>query len=380
MGTGTILSAVCVPLAAWASLGLLGLPAAEAQQPIAWHTGVELAKELAQPVGVRWSGTPLRETITGLLRARRVAVLIDRRVDPGQELELTADDVPLEQLLQEIAERRSLGLSLVGPVAYLGPPRVAAQVRTLSELRREDARGLASSGRQKFLQSKRIQWDDFATPRELLRELAAGNGFEIAGLDEVPHDLWAAADLPPLPLVDRLTLIAVQFDLTFQIADDAKAVALVPVPDEVAIDRSYPGGRQPEQLASRWAGLAPNSRIRVVGSRIHVRGLLEDHERITAPGRTPGRPSSRPGQGETRFTVREAKGPLGEVLRQLAARLQVELKIDHEALRRSGISLQQQVSFGVEDATFDELFEAVLAPAGCSFRRKGKVIEIGPAE
>jgi len=373
-------------VAGLASVGLLGLsaaPAAAAPTPIAWHTGVELAKELAQPVGVRWSGTPLRETLTGLSRARRVAVLIDRRVDPGQELELTANDVPLEQVFRAVAERRRLGLSLVGPVVYLGPPRVAARLRTLNELRREDARGLTPSGRQKFLQSRRIRWDDFATPRTLLGDLDAGNGFAISGLDQVPHDLWAAADLPPLPLVDRLGLIAVQFDLTFHIAADAKTVTLVPVPDEVAIDRSYPGGRQPEQVASRWAALAPDARIRVVGDRIHVRGLLEDHERMTAPGRTPGRPPTgpgRPGEGETRFTVREAKGPLGEVLRQLAERLQVELKIDHEGLERAGISLNQPVAFSVEEATLDELFEAVLAPAGCRFRRKGSLLEIGPAE
>ena len=386
---------------AW--LAFSGPLAPAAEVPIAWHTGSGLTKQLAQPVGVYWSDNPLRQAVDGLSHAHRVAVLIDRRVDPGQTLDLAVTDVPLEQVLEEIARSRSLGVCSVGPVTYLGPPPVTSRLPTLAELRREEARGLPSGKGRKFLLSKRIGWDDFATPRDLLRELAADNGIELLGSDRVPHDLWAAADLPPLPLADRLTLIAGQFDLTFQIAADGQTVTLVPVPDDVAIVRSYPGGRQPEQLAAKWAALLPNCRIKVVNGKIYVRGLLEDHARITASGPTPRHPATGPGhpvtgpghpvtgpghpatgpghpaQGETRFTVRDGQGSLGEVLQQLAARLQMQLEIDRAGLERAGISLQEQVSFSVKDATLDELFEAVLAPAGCTFRREGNTIRVGPA-
>ena len=73
------------------------------------------------------------------------------------------------------------------------------------------------------------------------------------------------------------------------------------------------------------------------------------------------------------------KGQLGRVLDQLAARLELELRIDREALQQAGISLDAPVSFSVKNATIDELLEAVLAPAGCTFRREGKVVEIRPA-
>ena len=370
----------CAVILAW--LAFSGPLAPAAEVPIAWHTGSGLTKQLAQPVGVYWSDNPLRQAVDGLSHAHRVAVLIDRRVDPGQTLDLAVTDVPLEQVLEEIARSRSLGVCSVGPVTYLGPPPVTSRLPTLAELRREEARGLPSGKGRKFLLSKRIGWDDFATPRDLLRELAADNGIELLGSDRVPHDLWAAADLPPLPLADRLTLIAGQFDLTFQIAADGQTVTLVPVPDDVAIVRSYPGGRQPEQLAAKWAALLPNCRIKVVNGKIYVRGLLEDHARITASGPTPRHPATGPGhpaQGETRFTVREGKGSLGEVLQQLAARLQMQLEIDRAGLERAGISLQEQVSFSDKDATLDELFEAVLAPAGCTFRREGNTIRVGPA-
>ena len=68
------------------------------------------------------------------------------------------------------------------------------------------------------------------------------------------------------------------------------------------------------------------------------------------------------------------------MLEQLAASVGLQLKIDREALGEAGISLQQPVSFSAQEATLEELFEAVLAPAGCTFRRQGNVLEIRPAE
>ena len=73
---------------------------------------------------------------------------------------------------------------------------------------------------------------------------------EIQGTDRIPHDLWAAGDLPPLNLTDRLTLVAAQFDLTFAIDPTGESVSLVEMPATVEISRSYPfhlsivGGRQ----------------------------------------------------------------------------------------------------------------------------------------
>ena len=55
------------------------------------------------------------------------------------------------------------------------------------------------------------------------------------------------------------------------------------------------------------------------------------------------------------------------------------MRIDQEAFQQADISLKQPITFSVENATLEELFEAVLAPAGCTFRLNGDVIEIRPA-
>ena len=142
-----------------------------------------------------------------------------------------------------------------------------------------------------------MTWDDLTTPRELIEELARQNGVEVTGLELVPHDLWAAADLPPLPWADRLTLIAIQFDLTFTVSADGATVRLVPLPDRVAIVRSYPGGTNPAATARKYAALAPGAEVKASAGRVYVRGLVEDQERITHPRRAVrrNRPPARTG-------------------------------------------------------------------------------------
>ena len=182
-------------------------------------------------------------------------------------------------------------------------------------------------------------------PRDLLAQLAEQNSVEIAGLDRVPHDLWAAADLPPVSLIDRLTLIAIQFDLTFTVASGDARIELVPLP----------------------AGLE---------------GLAENPRQPISP-LTRKRPTTEPaGRVETtrirRMSVQAE--PLGPVLRQLAGRLGLELKIDEQAIRAAGISLDQRISATVENATIDELFRQLLKSTGLTFHRHEKVVEIVPAE
>ena len=350
--------------------------------PVAWLSGAALTQKLAQPGDVFWQGTPLRETLGKFSRAQRVAILIDRRVDPSQRIEAALRAVPVGDIIEAAAADLRLGHCRLGPVVYLGPPEVTRRLRTVAEILRQQARQLPTPVARKLLESKRLEWDDFAEPRELLRQLAASVGIEIDNIELVPHDLWAAADLPPLPLTDRMTLIAGAFDLTLEISGDGKTFSLVPVPDEVAIVRSYPAGSKADDLAKRYSELAPDAGVEIDGTEIRVEGLLEDHEKI-ATSRSPAPPSGqRPAgpapEGETRFTANVVKKPARQVIEHFARQLGFELAIDEAALSRSGISLDTLVSFSVKEATLDELLTATLEPVGCRFARQGKTIRVVP--
>jgi len=334
-------------LVAAVCLGLL--PRQTAGQGLPWLTGPALQRQLAEPVGVNWSAVPLRDAATTLSTKHRVALLIDRRVDPDQRLDLTLNDVPLEQTLTALAHRGRAGITRLPALVYLGPPETALRLRAAVELVRQQVRGLGESRGKLLLESRPLRWPDLASPRDVLTELAHGAGLTVSGMEQIPHDLWAAADLPALPLYERLLLVSVQYDLV-PLADAAgHAVVLTPLPDRLPA--------VPEEAAATAApGKSPRSTAKT----------------RPAAGKTTS------GKAEKRFTLKQTKGPVGPLLEQLGQRLGVEMRIDADALRRAGVALDQTVTVSVTDATLDELLHAVVDPAGMTFRREGTTIYIEP--
>jgi hypothetical protein len=215
--------------------------------PTPWLTDRAFHDRLAQPASVFWEDSPLREYLLDFARAQRIAVLLDRRVDPDQKLDLAVRQEPVLAVFRAVAISRNLRVSTLGNVVYLGPPANAEQIRTVAELRRQEIAVLGSAASRKFAKQAPIAWKDLDSPRDLLSGLAEQNGLDIVNLDRVPHDLWAAGSYPSMSLADRLTLILHQFDLTFQVAADARRVAIGPLPQDVALVREYPGGPKPEK-------------------------------------------------------------------------------------------------------------------------------------
>ena len=325
---------------------LLSANAADMSGRVPWATGRQLTQTLAQPLDVFWSNNPLRDAMTSLSRAQRVAILIDRRVDPGQRLSLSLQNVPLESVLQTVAARCGLGLGRLGPIVYLAPPAAATRLRPLAMALDRAVRQLPAAAQRKFFRSQPLAWEDLTTPRDLLAQLGQQNGIELAGLERVPHDLWAAAELPPLSLVERLTLIAAQFDLSFKIAGGGARLELAPMPENL---RGLPADR-PTISATQAATKSPLTEAATNIERVRIE----------------------------RLSVR-AK-PLGPVLRQLAQRLGLELKLDEQAIGRAGISLEQRVSVLVENASVDQLLRELLKSTGLTFHRRQNVVEILPAD
>ncbi|HUY93266.1 MAG TPA: STN domain-containing protein [Pirellulales bacterium] len=354
-------------------VGGFKLPPTEAQD---WLTGPAWRAHLAQPIKLAWSGAPLRKGLADLARSQRIAMLLDRRVDPGLPLNLHLDNVPVELALQRLARSQNLDLSWYGPLVYFGPEAAARRLRTLAALREDEVKSLPAARRAPFVRTQPWQWDELAEPRALVQQLADEARVEIAGIEQIPHDLWPAAELPPLSWTERLTLVANEFDLTFRFDDEGRKVALVPVPEVAALERSYAAGRNPQALADRWARQAPEAEIKVAGDKVVVRGRAEDHETLTAAKPRSQTPA---GGGTEVYTLAVRNQPLRPVLEELKQRLGLELHVDEDALESAKLSLDRRVTFSVEQATLDELFAAALRPAGLTFRRRNKTLDIFPA-
>lgn len=359
--------------------GVLATQLAAADTP-AWHTGAAVEQQLRTSTTGSWTGVPVVQVLRSLSTAQRVAIVLDRHVDPHGKVELSVTEEPLSVVLGRIAVQQGQGTSQLDAVVYVGPLGVAERLRTLRALLHEQMRELPAAARRPLVERRAWRWEDLATPRELLAQLAAqAKGVTIEGLEQIPHDLWRGADLPPLAWIDRLLLVAVQFDLTCQIASAGTTVRLVPLPEHVEISRSYPGHGQAAALAQKWSKQVPASRVSADGDRVTVVGLVEDHDLLEEAQRSGSARRTTVKQGKQVFKLSVEKAPVRQVLRQLEQKLSLEFHWDEAALQQAGRSLDALVTFKVENASLDELLAAVLEPAGLTFSRQERRVQISPA-
>ena len=373
MGTARILT--------WAAcaIGVVCAPAA-AKEPIDWQTGSQFAKQLEQPVGITWSGQTLRAGLQSLAERNRVAVLLDRRIDPGQELNLDIKDQTLLEAFDHLAADRRMGLSLLGSVAYFGPTATAEKLRTVAALREQEIAELPAVRLRVWQRRQPLRWPDRATPRQLLADLAADAGVIVHGAEDLPHDLWAAADLPPLSLAERLTLVLAQFDLTFQVAANGAEIGLSPLPEEVAIERAFPTGSKPAERVRDYRRLLPDCEVELAGGKIVVRGRVEAIERIEV-SRQGSRVATRiAADPMKRYSMAIQSQPLRAVLNHIAKETSLMIEIDSDSLKAAGITVEGPVTFTVEEATLDELLDAAVSAAQLSFRRDGQDVRVFAGE
>ncbi|NMC21731.1 MAG: hypothetical protein GYA33_15075 [Thermogutta sp.] len=399
MGRST--AAASVVLAFLVGLPLWDAATSRAAEPSPSATS-DYERRLERPCGVFWTEVPLRRGLIRLGEVQGVPIFLDRRVDPDQRVTLSLEAPSLRQALESLAEKLALGVSYFEPIVYLGPPAAASRLRTLAALRQDE---LPPQDRRRALR-KPAAWPALRTPREILRDLCGEAGLSPENLEDIPHDLWPEVRLPAMPWTDRMTLVLIGFDRTFQIDSVRNTVVFVPITAEPTLTWRLPLPADVSGdavLAQRWQEAVPGVRAEIAGGEVIAEGPLESLERLSellrgadrtvpngltpaaaAPPASPGGPP--PSAAETtdpfvsrRFLVRQGQGTLGGVIRQLAMQLQMDLQIDADALASRGIRLDQKITFSVNNGTVDDLWRAVLEPQGLAFERRGRAIRIFPA-
>lgn len=319
---------------------LVGRPNLGSADDGPWLTGEPLHSALSQKVTVVWSNIPVRQALEGLCKSQKVAILLDRRIDPDRKIEFSLDDLPLSDGFQQIASRLGVGTTLLGAVAYFGPVATAGRLPAVAALRRQDVEKLPPASRARWTQPHPWKWDDLAAPRDLSTALAQEAGVTVRNPELVPADLWAHADLPPLTLPERLTLLLAQFDLTYELSADGKSLRLIPIPENL------PQQSVAELPIEKSAAEKPGHRV-VVGEARKVYSL-------------------------------QVELPVGQLLKSLGPRMGLEIRVDQAAVAAAGKSLDTKVKLDVKDVGDDELLHAVLDPAGLTFTRQQNVVDVQP--
>ncbi len=327
-----------------------------------WHVGKAFRRQIDVPVSVVWSQVPLREALQSVARSQQTALMIDRRVDPGQLVEFTASGLPLLECLREAGQKYGFSVTIVDSVLYVGPATICRKLATLDELRRLEVNRLPAVARALWQRKNAVSWQSLAEPRQLLAQVSQQSGIVIEGREALPHDLWPGASLPEMPVYSLLTVLLAGFDMTFQLNPDGSC-SLVPMPAKVSVKQSYRTAGRTARLLELITQALPESDVSRNGARIIVDGTFEDHETVRnlLSGNRQPLPETR--AGELRYTLDGKNQPVGPFLTALGRRLGLRVEFAPDAQP----SFDTMVTFQVKNATRDELLSAVLAPAHLSF-------------
>lgn len=350
----------------------LASPYVFGQAQTKWKTNGDFERQLGSRIGFEWKANPVRAGIQGIAANQSIAIWLDRRVDPGFEVDLLVQDATLAEGLRRIAGSVGGGVSYVGAVAYIGSPQVAQRLATLAALRRDDVKRLPTAARSKFAASNSWTWPQLSEPKELLAQVANAVNVRVVNPDLVPHDLWAAGDWPAMPVTDHLTLLLAGFDLHFEIARDGSAIRLIAMPDEVTIERSYSPGSTLNAVADRISAALPGVTFKKLGARLVVSGTYEQHQDVARLIRgEPITPQPQTG-GERLFDLRVENEPIGGIVKAVASREKLEVKADSAVLSL----LKRRVSFDVKQLSLEELLKRTLAETDVAFQIRDGVLNL----
>ena len=357
---------------------------------------------LSKPLGtVTWDHAPLRDSVTNLCRQQKIAILVDRRVNPDLTISRTFQNATLPEILRislyvledpnrAVAQPGELyELSQTENVLYLGPKDFARKLLTLISLQNKK---IPEKAKKIWEKKSPLSWDELARPREILEKIAAANQIKIANLKTVPHDLWPANQLPELTLTARITLILGQFGLTYDFdPEDASGKTILIKPlnlSEITLRKKYP--KNQELNLAGVKEIFPDVKTSVAGESVEVEAPVEAHDfwQVNKTGRGlpsvgklatgsgPGSQSAERPSGiplNQRFTL-EMRGPFFTILDGLRSK-GLDIQYDADSLRAAGVDPLAPISISVKDATAAALFRDVAKQGGCEVEIRGNTVK-----
>ncbi len=356
---------------------------ASAEEPIQFLTHAKLRSTLQEPLSASWDNMDLRTIVGRIETAKQVAIVIDRRIDPSRIRFANASNEPLAVFVERLAAESSAHSTLVGNVVYIGPIVPSGKLLTLAAIRTKelfDKEERIPDGRRIDLtRAETIRWEDLERPADILRKIAETYELTIGGLEQIPHDLWAGATLPEAGAVEALSLVLVQFDLTFAWTDRGRGIRLEPVPEVVALERAYdaPRGTSAAAALKRWKEALPDLDGRVEKGKVLITGPSETHdlidrlrrgERIAPSAPENEGPQLKPLKFE-RYSLKIQQTPAIALLKKLEepAHGKLTFSYDEAELKAAGIDLAKRVTFEVDKVPIEKLLKSALDPLGVEF-------------
>ena len=363
-----------------------------------FQTGARFLTEIDRTLSASWANVELRDLLQKIGDERRVAILLDRRVDPALQLPLNLTNSSLREGIRDLAQLIGAEISVAEPVIYVGPPTAAQRLRTLIELRSSELSSRESSipekRRVELATKHTVAWQDLDSPVEIVQRIADRYRLTIRHLDLLPHDLWVADTLPSVTAAEALSLVLIQFDLTFAWTGKSEGgtgqgIELVSAPERPVIEKRHRvKGRTATEALKLVQQYGPDlsektaKSVKLDGSELVVSGLLEDHEAVAAllGGSATKRPDATAGVKPIKqrlFTLKIDRVPARVLMKKLEES-EITFEYNAEQLAAAGIDLDQPIKLEVEKASAADFFKAVFDPLRLSVEIDNLTVKLKP--
>ncbi len=350
-----------------------------AQQSSSWLTGRAREEQLCRPLTATWSG-PLGQVLEQIARTQQISLFLDRRVDPGQRVDVQANRVSVFEAIQILLESCELSGCWIGDVYYIAAPRDVGQLLLNRNQMQTEIRRLSGPIRRQLVSRSTIAWPRLSQPSDLLNAELAG-GRLIDPVPELPHDLWDQFAGPALPAIDRLFLLVHGFGKrpalnpdgsgSLQLVDQLVDASPVNFRFRIPASRDYSRA----EILAKIGQAFPESGLRDTSGSVSatttpamIARIQQGLERI-AWSIPPGQNTDPSG---TQVVSVDTRASLGQILATAAARLNVELQFGAE-LREQ---LEEQIDLKVRDVSYRELIEQALSGSGLTYDLDDKNLTI----
>ena len=326
---------------------------------------------LAQVVRFNSSGDNLRSILRGLEQRYAVAIFLDRRVDPDQIIEVAGEAQSLESLIFELAEAAGGGALVLDNMIYVGPRRAVAELPFELEATEQSVREITDVGlRGRWTSRQSIRWDRLAEPRQLAVELTEEYSLDRHSALNLPHDLWAAGQLPPLPLYTRIAVLAAGFDLAVTVGSDGQRFKLARRRLNDPYELFYPAANA-RTLKNEIAKLLPKAEVVIRGSSLGVTAGWKQHYQlrrwlVVQRSKQLVAIAQENPLSEKRVSLENTEAQIGSILTTIAKQLEVKLELRVSA---NGMEkLTKLIRIDVANVTYEELIEKCLHGTGFGYQ------------
>lgn len=337
-----------------------------AEDKVTFLRGAAARQAWEKPLQPRVEGISLRETLSALCDNRKLAWMLDRRIDPDQLVSYTESAAPLSVIVTSLLEPLHAQAILLGDTIIVGPTDSMQWLRTLAEIQRVDLQrsGLSASRISELSRPVTWRWEEASEPRKIVSEEVRRLSLDVQGLDKVPHDMWGSGSLVGLTPGEAITVIAWQYDQRLHWGPKG-AASLVPIELPIEVSRVLPNFSVDRVAVAEEF---PELKLEPQGKSVTARGRVEEIEALEhwLKGTTTDRSKKKPPRNDWRarkFTLKLENAPLVDVL-DLLKKQGLPLEWDAAALSEAGIDLKQKVNLQRVDASADTLIDDLCRQAG----------------